>query len=193
LSILILDPRESRVINENIQLNTIHLQFPPAAVILQLDFTQFPIVPGLRQGEAPLFPITKKFRIGKPSVSVRRRQLALTPAYAFTDFKSQGQTIFDHVIVDLGKTVQSSLSPFNAYVALSRSKGRDTIRLLRDFDDNLFTRHPSDNLREEEHRLAKLADETKRDYYNGNIRKKGICHSGIYSHKCHYDSYDSYD
>jgi hypothetical protein len=26
-----------------------------------------------------------------------------------------------------------------------------------------------------------------------NIRKKGICHSGIYSHKCHYDSYDSYD
>jgi hypothetical protein len=25
------------------------------------------------------------------------------------------------------------------------------------------------------------------------IRKKGICHSGIYSHKCHYDSYDSYD
>ncbi|KAJ8582183.1 hypothetical protein M405DRAFT_713694, partial [Rhizopogon salebrosus TDB-379] len=50
-------------------------------------------VPGLRQGEAPLFPITKKLRIGKPSVSVRRRQLALTPAYAFTDFKSQGQTI----------------------------------------------------------------------------------------------------
>jgi hypothetical protein len=25
------------------------------------------------------------------------------------------------------------------------------------------------------------------------IRKKGICHSGIYSHKCHYDSHDSYD
>jgi hypothetical protein len=26
-----------------------------------------------------------------------------------------------------------------------------------------------------------------------SIRKKGICHSGIYSHKCHYDSYDSHD
>jgi hypothetical protein len=33
-------------------------------------------------------------------------------------------------------------------------------------------------------------DDAERGY---DIRKKGICHSGIYSHKCHYDSYDSYD
>jgi hypothetical protein len=165
---IILDPRESQLVTTN---NTVHLRFPPALVVLQLDFTEFPIVPGLRQGEAPLFPITKKFKIGKPSVSVQRRQLALTPAYAFTDFKSQGQTI-NHVIVDLGKTVQFSLSPFNAYVALSRSKGRDTIRLLRDFEDKLFTRHPSEDLREEELRLTKLAERTKRDYYEG---KYGTC------------------
>ncbi|OAX33391.1 hypothetical protein K503DRAFT_804397 [Rhizopogon vinicolor AM-OR11-026] len=31
------------------------------------------------------------------------------------------------------------------------------------------------------------------DLAPGNIRKKGICHSGIYSHICHYDDYDSYD
>jgi ATP-dependent exoDNAse (exonuclease V) alpha subunit len=163
---IILDPRESQLVTRNIEHNIVHLQFPPAAVVLQLDFTRFPIVPGLQQGQAPLFPIAKKFRIGKPSVSVQRRQLPLTPAYAFTDFKSQGQTI-NHVIVDLGKTVQFALSPFNAYVALSRSKGRDTIRLLRDFEDNLFTRHPSENLREEELRLTQLAENTKTDYYNG--------------------------
>jgi len=163
---IILDPHESQLVTANIEHDTVHLQFPPAAVVLQLDFTQFPIVPGLQRGQAPLFPIAKKFRIGKPSVSVQRRQLPLTPAYAFTDFKSQGQTI-NHVIVDLGKTVQFALSPFNAYVALSHSKGRDTIRLLRDFEDNLFTCHPSENLREEELRLTQLAENTKRDYYSG--------------------------
>jgi hypothetical protein len=149
------------------QLVSKNIEQPPASVILRLDFTQFPVVPGLRRGEAPLFPITKKFSIGKPSVSVRRRQLALTPAYAFTDFKSQGQTI-DHVLVDLGKTVQFSLSPFNAYVALSRSQGRDTIRLLRDFENVLFTCHPSEDFREEEHRLANLAKVTKKGYYDGH-------------------------
>jgi ATP-dependent exoDNAse (exonuclease V) alpha subunit len=93
--------------------------------------------------------------------SVQRRQLALTPAYAFTDFKSQGQTINHVIIVDLGKPVQFALSPFNAYVALSRSKGRDTIRLLRDSEDILFTCHPSEDLREEALRLTKLAENTK--------------------------------
>jgi hypothetical protein len=36
-------------------------------------------------------------------------------------------------------------------------------------------------------------DDGVRDAPMASIRKKGICHSGIYSHKCHYDSYDSYD
>jgi len=75
----------------------------------------------------------------------------------------------NHVIftVDLGKTVQFALSPFNAYVALSRSKGRDAIRVLRDFEDNLFTRHPSEDLREE---LRLTMENAKRDYYNGKYR-----------------------
>ena len=78
---------------------------------------------------------------------------------------NHGQTI-SHVIVDLGKTVQFALSPFNAYVALYRSKGRDTICLLWDFEDNLFTRHPWEDPREEE--LNSLSSENaKRYYYNG--------------------------
>ncbi|KAF8893443.1 hypothetical protein BD779DRAFT_1620513, partial [Infundibulicybe gibba] len=49
---------------------------------------------------------------------IHRRQLAITPAYAFTDYKSQGQTI-KHVIVDLADPPSGKLSPFSAYVALS--------------------------------------------------------------------------
>jgi hypothetical protein len=68
---------------------------------------------------------------------------------SYTDFKAQGQTI-EYVIVDIAPTPTFSLSPFNAYVALSRSRGRSTIRLLRDFNDSLFICHPSEELRLED-------------------------------------------
>jgi hypothetical protein len=87
----------------------------------------------------PLSPIELKFTVGStPSTRITRRQFPHSPAYAFTDFKSQGQTI-EHVSVDIGKTTFFKLSPFNAYVALSRSRSRKTIRLLRDFDALLKT------------------------------------------------------
>ncbi|KAH9943738.1 hypothetical protein B0H21DRAFT_695357, partial [Amylocystis lapponica] len=53
-------------------------------------------------------------------------------AYAFTDYRSQGQTI-SFVIVDIASPPSGSdLTLFNVYVALSRSSGRHSIRLLRD-------------------------------------------------------------
>jgi hypothetical protein len=50
--------------------------------------------------------------------------------------------------------------------------GRDTIRLLRDFDETIFTKHPSKYLRREDERLAGLivetADKFKKGWYNYN-------------------------
>ncbi|EAU82018.2 ATP-dependent DNA helicase PIF1 [Coprinopsis cinerea okayama7 len=87
--------------------------------------------------------------------SIIRRQYALTAAYAFTDYKSQAQTI-EKVIVDLEKPPTGHLSPFNVYVALSRSRGRQHIRMLRGFDESLVTVHPSEDLRIEMQRLRAL-------------------------------------
>ena len=42
------------------------------------------------------------------------------------------------MLVDIAKLPAGTLSLFNFYVALSRSSGRETICLLRDFDDMLF-------------------------------------------------------
>ena len=39
--------------------------------------------------------------------------------------------------------------------------------LLGDFDDNLFTKHPSENLRQEDSKLAELTTSTKEVYDNG--------------------------
>ena len=97
-----------------------------------------------------------------------RQQFALTAAYAFTDFKSQGQTI-ESVIVDLAKPPTGGLTGFNAYVALSRSRGRRTIRLLRDFSKKLFPTHPSEELRKEDIRLAVLEADTLKRYREGEF------------------------
>ncbi|KAG2738883.1 hypothetical protein P692DRAFT_20757346 [Suillus brevipes Sb2] len=86
---------------------------------------------------------------------VTRNQLPLTPAYAFTDYRSQGQTI-SNAIIDIATPPSGGLSPFNVYVALSRGHGRENIRLLRNFDEKLFTTHPSEYLRIEDQRIMKL-------------------------------------
>ena len=68
---------------------------------------------------------------------VKRRQFPLTLAYAFTDYRSRGQTI-PYVIVDIANPPTGGLSLFNLYVALSRSSGMSTIRVLRDFGPKVF-------------------------------------------------------
>ena len=173
---IILDPHESQLVITNIEHNTVHLQ----QLFFNLISLNFPSYRDYNKDKLRCFLSRKN-----SGLENHRCALWLIPAYAFTDFKSQGQTT-NHVIVDLGKTVQFTLSPFNAYVALSRSKGRDTIRLLRDFEDNLFTRHPSENLREEELRLTQLAESTKTDYYSGKytllVKRKSRCNaSHLYS------------
>ncbi|KIN97094.1 hypothetical protein M404DRAFT_161540 [Pisolithus tinctorius Marx 270] len=108
---------------------------------------------------------------GKQS-TISRLQLPITPAYAFTDYRAQAQTL-EHCVVDIGTPPSGQLTPFNAYVALSRSRGRETIRLLRDFDVRLFTQHPSEYLRREDEHLHKMDEET-REWWEQTKTTEGI-------------------
>ena len=101
-----------------------------------------------------------------------RKVSGTTAAYAFTDYRSQGQTII-YVIVDIASPPSGSLSLFNLYVALSRSSGRETIRLLRDFDDQLFQKEHDQALIREDARLETLDGETRLWYENVVLLKNG--------------------
>ena len=122
--------------------------------------------PGLPQGTVPITPRTNGFhiRLCNNKKSYTWRQFALTAAYAFTHEKSQGQTL-DCVIVDLANP--GTLTLFHAYVSLSRARGRDHIRILQKFDRKLLTTHPSNDLREEDKRLADLSDMTRKNFAAG--------------------------
>ena len=134
------------------------LHYPPVMILFKLVNKTTIKFTGLAEGLIPIFPTESLFSIDLPSGSktcVTRRQLALTPSYSFTDYRSQGQTI-ENVIIDIGRVPSGSLNTFNAYVALSRSRGWDSIRLLQDFDDKLFMTHPSSELAAEDDRLEQL-------------------------------------
>lgn len=161
---IVLDEREGLCVpNED---GVVELKYPPAMIIFKPDKETKLTFEGLPPGVIPLTPSLATFtatgRTGK-SFKLARRQYAMTAGYAFTDYKLQGQTI-EYVIIDIGKPPTGTLSPFSAYVALSRSRGRDTVRLLRDFDDNLFQNHPSEALRREMIRLEGLNEATRREW-----------------------------
>ncbi|KAI5892662.1 uncharacterized protein SCHCODRAFT_02579232 [Schizophyllum commune H4-8] len=92
----------------------------------------------------------------KGTRTVNRRQLPITPAYAFTDYRAQGQTL-PAVIVDIAKVPSGTpLNLFNVYVALSRSAGRHSIRLLREYDRSVFRQTHEPELLAEDDRLERL-------------------------------------
>jgi ATP-dependent exoDNAse (exonuclease V) alpha subunit len=157
-----LDPREPTEFDTDPETGGILLRYPPVLVLFKPDDSSYPSFEGLPKGILPIVPSKLGFsiKIGGRKWSINRRQLAMTPAYAFTDYKSQGQTL-QHVYIDLQSPPTGKLTPFSAYVALSRSKGRDRIRLLRGFENELFTTHPSLELEAEDARLDALTEQTK--------------------------------
>jgi hypothetical protein len=167
---IVLDPRESSTNQDRTEEGIIWLQYPPAMILFRPFHHEFDPFPGLEPGLIPIFPLEVSFTIKyqtNAKTRVIRRQYPICAGYAFTDHKAQGQTL-ERVLVDIGTTQRFPVTPFAAYVALSRSRGRDTIRLLRNFDDTIFTRHPSEYLRREDERLAWLEKNTTDKFETGS-------------------------
>ncbi|KAJ4463316.1 hypothetical protein C8J55DRAFT_494449 [Lentinula edodes] len=151
---IILDEREP--IEHEVMDGATMLHHPPACIFFKLDGETAVRLAEFPEGLLPIVPQETKFSVpvnGTGSRTILRQQVALTPGYAFTDLKSQGQTI-EYVIMDLASpNYRSKLNAFGAYVSLSHSRGRETIRILRGFDGSLFVTHPSPALEAEDQRL----------------------------------------
>ena len=100
-------------------------------------------------------------------------QAPITPAYAFTDYRTQAQTRQPlhcrprHISDGQTHTFQC------IHIALSRSHGRDGIRFLRDFDECLFTHHPSEHLLRVEDEQLDVLDRRTRKKCDESIPDKG--------------------
>ena len=155
---IILDPDEPTLGDSSI----ITLKHLPQCVLVKLNRTRAARLTGLEDGVIPIFPAKSSMQIilGKKTKNVTRFQYPITAAYCFTDYRSQGQTI-PRVIIDIASPPSGKLSLFNLYVALLRSSGRETVRLLRDFDDDIFLEVHEPELTLEDERLDALDNMTK--------------------------------
>ncbi|PPQ74787.1 hypothetical protein CVT24_003726 [Panaeolus cyanescens] len=148
----------------------VKLKYPPAYILVKMSRTRLTRLEGLEETVIPVVPTSTTYRIkiaiGGKEVqrTVKRKQFPMTAAYAFTDYRSQGQTI-PYVLVDIATPPSGTLTLFNLYVALSRSSGRQSIRLLRDFDHEMFLKKHDVALVQEDERLEVL-DEVTRRWYN---------------------------
>ena len=156
---IILDPDEPPLEEGSV----VTLKHLPECVLVKLSRTRAAALPDLEEGVIPIRRISTKtqIKVGGKSRTVTRTQFPITGAYSFTDYRAQGQTI-PYVVIDIVSPPTSGLSLFNLYVALSRSSGRNTIRLLRDFDDDTFLQAHVPELLEEDERLGELDGVTKK-------------------------------
>jgi len=109
----------------------VELKHLPQCVLVKLNRTRAARLDTLDDGVIPIFPAKSSMQITlkRKTKTVTRFQYPITAAYCFTDYRSQGQTI-PRIIVDIASPPTGKLSLFNLYVALSRSSGQETLRLL---------------------------------------------------------------
>ncbi|KAF8215295.1 hypothetical protein K438DRAFT_1561929 [Mycena galopus ATCC 62051] len=110
----------------------------------------------------PIFPVSSSFKYEPQSGSVykiARTQLPLVPAYAFTDYKSQGRSL-ERVIVDLNgaRSLQS------LYVMISRATSLNSMSVLRNFTPRTLHTRLGEDFRREFERLEELDALTKAAY-----------------------------
>jgi len=164
---IILDPQEETMeVNNDL---TVKLKYPPAIILFEPEggsqissvfvdkCTRHPIT--VPNGQIPITSCMVTFHIilkDGSQYTILWRQYTVTGGCALTDIKSQGQTM-GPIVVDLRNPPTGQISPFSAYVALSHSRGRNSICLLSDFDEKLFKSHPSADLAIEMEHLEALA------------------------------------
>lgn len=170
-----LDSRE--VVDPN--LPYIQLKYLPACVAFEpyRQTGRLPQLDDLPNGSFPVFAREETFAIPDnvtKTASIHRTQFDIIPAYAFTNDKSQGQTI-NPVIVDLTKTAYKDgpqPSREGYYVAMSRGSGADNIRILRPVAQNmldLLKKGPSEFIRRHDKLLQNHHDITKAKWEAGTF------------------------
>jgi len=114
---------------------TIRTETYPQRVLVKLGRARATRLGGLDGGAIPIFPAKFSMQIilKRKTKTVTRFQHPIAAACCFTDYHSRGQTI-PRIIVDIAFPPTSKLSLSNLYLALSKSLGQGTIKLLQEFD-----------------------------------------------------------
>ena len=122
------DERESRGCNEYVLK---HL--PECVYVIKADAT-WTVGESKIKGLYPIKPVSATWFLDRgrprPKLGIYRRQCPLSPGFAVTIFSLQGGEVDD---LDVDVNISSMCSPQTCYVALSRTKTREGLGLMRSF------------------------------------------------------------
>jgi hypothetical protein len=93
-------------------------------------------IPGLPPEVVPIFLIKSTYSMGRGDKR-KKASLKLFPvtlSYTITDYKCQGETYRNGVLLDLKKPKIGQSSAVSSYVQLSRAQALRNIYIMRDFD-----------------------------------------------------------
>lgn len=121
--------------------------YPPEYMLVQVADSSVSI-PDLPSSVVPIHPV-QFTRYFKSKHSVVFRQFPVTLAFAITDYKCQGETYSEGMIVDIKKPSFGSCSAAAPYVQLSRAQRLDRFSIMRPFDPDELRTPLSQSLREE--------------------------------------------
>ena len=120
------------------------------------SFTGDDRLPHLREREVVALQESVDIKIKHPhsrkTMSFKRRQLPILPAFAVTDYKAQGKTL-QRAILDL----HSCRGIQSAYVMVSRVTSLSGVAILRPFSPSKINSHLNEDLRTEMKRLHAMA------------------------------------
>ena len=115
--------------------------YPPQYMLVKIrDGPESEVrLPGLPQGVVAMEPVEFTYREGGRRYNregrwVKLQQFPATLAYAITDYKAQGSTYKEPILVDLKKPDKGGSSYASAYVQLSRATTLDNIFIMRSFN-----------------------------------------------------------
>lgn len=135
----------------------------PKYVVVELTDGSPGAYEGLPPNHVPVYPIkltcTRQIwsNSAKKEQKFQRTQLPLTPAFAFTDYKCQGQTL-GKAVVDLAAEGTSA----GVYVMLSRVQRLEDLLILRPFKESLLDLRVPPALQVEFKRFDECAKRTSR-------------------------------
>lgn len=168
---IVLDPADADAADA-MPITPITLRRPPAQIIVKLSAVHDKRcqLAGLPEDHVVIEPrkgtatIVEKYRDANNRQRNKNRtysfhQLPISPAFAVTDYRSQGDTR-ERVIVDIDTPPFGTIDPAAAYVAISRVTSLEGLAILRDFDVENLRRGMRSSISGEYDRLRVLERST---------------------------------
>ena len=127
------DERDSRGQQEYV------LKHPPECLYVEKAGALWQVHSCGQPGVYPVKPCSATWFLDKgrahPQLAIHRRQLPLSPAFAVTIFSLQGG---EEDCLEVDVNISSKCSPQTSYVALSRTRSRAGLRIMRSFPITAF-------------------------------------------------------